>query len=245
MARRAGKKHKKHSVNTLSVSESRKLWTNHPVDVWLQFFQEIAPEQKWQKANASELVCICPYHPDKNPSFHISFGRRLARGFSCGHREMDIIKVVKKLLNSSYEEALLAVVNRFNISEEFGKYADHLVEFQQVQDMKKAVAVAMKKVTDEAIRDRPAHLQYCFPTLCCLCSGRGLSLSSIHALPISIFPKPEHTKGYLEEKYWEMFETYFSNYLDPVKGTKYWGSVCFHYNMSTDIIFNTCTKSNL
>lgn len=48
---------------------------------------------------------LCPFHPDKNPSFSVHHGKQFYQCFSC-HEAGDVIRFVQEIEGCSFTEAL-------------------------------------------------------------------------------------------------------------------------------------------
>ena len=57
-----------------------------------------------QKSGGSSMG-LCPFHPDKNPSFSVRHGKQFYQCFSC-HEAGDVIRFVQEIEGCSFTEAL-------------------------------------------------------------------------------------------------------------------------------------------
>jgi len=215
---------------TVNKKALTKLWSCVPINEWLMYFREIAPDQKWQQASSSIVRCCCPYHDEKSPSFTINFAKGFARCFgSCEKYVSDPISLVAKLKNCGTREAQLSIYERFNLQDTFSISSDNLDHYVQISEMKKAAATAFQQVTAELIREDPPHLAYCKNALYYLTEVRKIPLNTLHALPVGIFAKPIHVKKYMPEMAMhQLYDEYFAKY----NNNNFWGAIAFHYNDS-------------
>lgn len=230
--KKRGRKPKKPFSNK-GLANVKRLWKIKTAQEWFELLNEIAPQYRWEMNGQSQIKGCCPYHQENTPSFNLSFTRSFGRCFGCDKNVVDITALIAKLRGCSYTEALLFLHNRFNISEILGNGAEELNKYHQIQEMKKAVAVASGKVLAEYVRDRPAHLNYCKPAIEYLVQGRGLPLESLPGLPVGVFAKPEHIKKYIEDP---SLHPVFEDYFKEQNNRTFWGSVMMHYNDSPGTI---------
>lgn len=231
MARTPGSTTKKSGKKgtPLNIRAVKKLWSTIKIDEWFTYLQEIAPDQKWEIASSSIIKGCCPYHDEKTPSFMINFNKRHARCFgACEKFVTDPISLIAKLKNCSVREAQLSLYERFNLKDNFGIGSDQLDRYVQVQEMKKATAIAFQQVMAELIRENPDHLAYCRTALFYLVHVRKLPLNTLSALPVGIYAKPAHVKKYLDQSVHDLYDEYFA-YTNK---TDNYGAVVLHYNDS-------------
>ena len=221
----ARQKKEKSSDRKLQTEALRNLWRKVPINQWLHLLMKANPEGKWTIAGHAIKGC-CPYHPDKNPSFTLSFDKCIGKCFgSCGKVVTDLIAFYAKVSRVSYTAALTDLATQIDFTEIIGPGANELSEFNRIQEMKKAAAVAMRKVIEEYVRDRPAYLEYIKPALIYLVHGRKVPINLLGHLPLGIFAKPEHLKKYIDEDYHALFDGYFEKVASAFDG-----GICFHYN---------------
>ena len=177
---------------------------------------------------------MCPYHPDSTPSFHLRFDRRMGKcfGSGCGKYVDDIVSLFAHLRKRDYADTLVWLNTRLNLTDIVGDVAGDLSEYRQIQEMKKQAAVAFGKVVDEYLRDKSEHLDYLRPGLTYLETGRGIPSYMLSQLPVSVFPKPEHAKAYIDREYHSIYDDFFAKWNAP----QYYGDIVFHYNDSPSSI---------
>jgi hypothetical protein len=213
------------------LEDIKKLWKSVPPGEWLSLLQEIAPDNKWILHGQNQIKGLCPYHDDSDPSFVLTFSRGMGKCFgSCEKVVVDLVSLVSKLRVCSYTEALMFLNSRFGLSMILGeKTTNALSEYNQIQEMKKATAVAMRRLMSEVIRDAPPHLKYCFPAVQYFTKARGLPIDTLVHLPIGVFGKPEHIKKHIED---DMLHPLYDKYFETYQSPTYWGCPVFHYNDS-------------
>ena len=212
----------------------QELWWRIPVKEWYNLLQQAKFKGRWELKGNTVKGC-CPYHDDSTPSFVIDFAHGRAKCFgSCGKYVKDPISLYAKVNECSYLAAVSDLSSRFDLHAIFGDGLNDLAQFNNQQEMKKYAAMAMRKVIDEYVRDRPKHLEYLLPAIQYLQQGRHIPLNAIGSLPVGIFAKPEHLKKYIPEDFHDLFDVYFKKVNEAFIGTKEipskFGSVCFHYN---------------
>ena len=208
----------------------RKLWKTVNPGTWAQLLREVAPQNEWQLAGTT-IKGRCPYHDDSDPSFVLDFAKGYGRcyGAGCNKYVTNIVALFSKLLRVSDAEATLWLNQRIDLSSALGSgVADQIGAYSLLQDMKKAAAMAFSQVVQEYIRDKPEKLSYLEPGFLYLTKGRNIPIEVLGALPVSLFPKPEHAKKYIPEAFHAEYDKYFQKY----QNARYWGSVIFHYNDS-------------
>ncbi len=227
-------KQKKTKAKTIkdvgSRTEIKRLWKTIPVAEWLALFQELAPENRWEMEGLGSIKGCCPYHEDGNPSFHLSFTRSMGKCFGdvCEKVVVDIVGFVAKLRRCNYTEALIFLNDRFNLSDKLLANADELNQYNNIQELKKQVAMAGNKILIDVYRDNPDNLAYCRPALTYLIGARKLPVEILHLLPVGVFAKPNHMKKYIDGQYHDAFDTYFKKY----QSMAFWGGLLFYYNDS-------------
>ena len=230
----ARKKKAPNQGNDSMRAVSRKLWNVIRPHDWHGLLVEISPEYQWTMVNNHTITGCCPYHDDKTPSFTLHFNKRIGKCFgSCGKLVVDIVAMVAKLRHASYDETLIFLIARFSLSESMGKELDGLSEFTRLQEVKKAIAIAMNGVMTEYIRDKPEHLEYCRPAIVYLNEIRGLPIDVLPLLPIGIFPKPVHLRRHIPDA--SMHEEVLE-YLKGYDNAAHYGAICYHYNDSPNTI---------
>jgi hypothetical protein len=208
-------------------AEIKKLWTAIPPQEWLSLLQELAPDGQWALKGQSQIVGCCPYHDENTPSFKLSIHKGMGKCFgACEKYVYNPVNLVAKLRTCSTQEALIFLHGRFGL-EGIIKNIDTLNHYNQLQEMKKAAAIAMNALMSEVIRDNPDHLKYCRPALDYIVKHRKIPMESLPNLPIGLLGKPEHLKAYIQDaSLHPMFDEYFAKYANST----YWGSIMFHYN---------------
>lgn len=219
----------------LNAGALKALWKKIPIQEWRRLLQGINHEGQWT-VNGNTIKGRCPYHNDHTPSFVLNFDKCIGKCFgSCGKVVTDLVSLFAKISQRSYAEALVELASQFDLGDIIGPGVDELAEFNASQEMKKAVAQAMRLVIDEYLREKPMHLEYLRPALSYLVKGRGIPLNLLGTgpmLPIGIFAKPEHLKKHIPAEYHELFSKYFVK----INTKAWWGSICFHYNIQPGCI---------
>lgn len=208
----------------------KQFWKKIPASEWLRILQQVNRGGLWS-LNGRVLKGRCPYHDDNNPSMMLYFDKCFGKCFGCGKTITDLVALYAKLTNQNYSYALVELGGKLDLPELVGSGVNDLAEFNNLQEMKKSAAVAMHRVIEEFVRDRPEHLVYLLPGLRYLVQGRKLDLGCLRDLPVGLFAKPEHLKKYIPENQHQLFDKYFAR-VDP----RWYGSVCFHYNSNPGII---------
>ena len=210
--------------------EIKRLWKIKSVPEWLTLLQELAPELGWEMEGQSSIKGRCPYHDDANPSFHLNFHKSMGKCFgdTCEKVVVDLVNLVAKLRHSNYTEALMFLQNRWQLGDTLLSNSDELNKYNNVQELKKHVAMASNKVLIEVLRDNPNHLAYCRPALIYLLEARNLPMAVLHALPVGVFAKPEHLKKHMPDTLHALFDEYFKKY----QSVAFWGALLFYYNDS-------------
>lgn len=221
------KKNAARSDHKLQAGALKLLWKKVPVREWHRIISKADPKGKWSIEGHNIIKGCCPYHDDTTPSFKLNFNMCLGKCFgSCGKVVTDLVNFYARISHKNYSQALLELSSQFDISEIIGPEANELPAFNNQQEMKKWAAIAMHKVLEEHLRERPRHLEYLRPALLYLTVGRKLPFEALGHLPIGVYAKPEHLKKYIPDDYHRIFDSYFSK----VDGKNWWGSICFHYN---------------
>lgn len=228
----ARKKKKPQSIKEVGGRmEIKRLWRTIPPPEWLQLFHELAPENRWEMEGLHSIKGCCPYHEDANPSFHLNFMKGMGKCFgdTCEKVVVDLVNLVAKLRHCSYTEALMFLNDRFQIGDKLLSNADELNKYNNIQELKKQVAMASNKVLIEVLRDNPDHLDYVRPALVYLIESRKLPAETLHTLPVGVYAKPEHLKKHIANgQLHPLFDEYFAKY----QSTVYWGALMFYYNDS-------------
>lgn len=81
-----------------------------------------------------EIVGICPFHPDSNPSMHVKNDLKLYKCFVC-NKGGDCINFVKSYKNISYIEAIKEIVNILNIDIDLKYLNSHSQYSQEDEDI--------------------------------------------------------------------------------------------------------------
>ncbi|MEN9208283.1 MAG: DNA primase [Gloeomargarita sp. GMQP_bins_14] len=66
------------------------------------------------RRQGKDLVGLCPFHDDKNPSFHVNPQKQLYHCFSCGAGG-DAIKFLMELGKTSFQEVILDLAHRYQV----------------------------------------------------------------------------------------------------------------------------------
>lgn len=214
------------------VATLQKIWKALTPSQWLSVFMAIAPQYRWQLKGVT-ITALCPYHNENTPSFKLQTTRGFGKCFgSCGKHVYDIVELVRFLRKCTYTEALLFLINEYNIANVLEADTDKLNEYHTLQEMKKQAAMAFNSLLIEFLRDSPKHLSYLVPAATYLIRGRNLDPRVIHRLPVGVFGKPEHVKAHFQDKkYIEEYDKYFGE-----NSYVHWGKIIFHYNDSTGTI---------
>ena len=211
----------------------RDIWGAASAADWLTLLQRIAPQQKWSR-NGQTITGLCPYHDEKTPSMKLQFNKRLGKCFGCEKTVTDIVQFIAKLQGSSYLATLLFLNNEFKLGDILENDAGRFAEIHELEEMKKAAAVAFGKLAEEFVRDHPKHLDYMRVAATYLEKARNVPMYMVPELPVAIFGKPEHVKKYMPEEYHEAYDKYFRD----VNNRKMWGDLIFWYNDSPATISN-------
>lgn len=203
----------------------KKIWTAVSVAEWMDLFIRTAPDRKWTRNNNS-IKCCCPYHDDHDPSFSLNFSSYYGKCWSCRKFVVDIVQFTAKLMGVGHAEALTYLNTELDLATKLGGDLDKLTEYHREEETKKQAAVAMTKLLEEYIRDKPDYLSYFQPALVYLTKGRKIPLGNLPQLPVRIFGKPEHMKKYMDPEYHDLYDDIFKE----SNKASYWGSVCFTYN---------------
>jgi DNA primase len=66
------------------------------------------------KKSGRNWIGLCPFHPDKDPSFSVSEEKQIFHCFGCGEGG-DVFKFLMKMQGMSFVEAVKALANRYGI----------------------------------------------------------------------------------------------------------------------------------
>jgi len=80
---------------------------------------EVISEYLPLKRVGSSYSALCPFHPEKTPSFYVSPSKQIWKCFGCG-KGGDVIKFVAEYENLSYREAAKLLAERYNIEVDLG-----------------------------------------------------------------------------------------------------------------------------
>ncbi len=198
----------------LTVSAIKALWDKEHIQNWRRLLQNINPDGQWTVNGNASIKGRCPYHDDRTPSFLLHFDKKIGKCFGCGKVVTDLVALYARAGNLSYAEALVDLSAQFNLPDLMGPGIDNLVEFNAIQEMKKAAASATREVIDEYLREKPPYLSYLAPAMAYLNRGRGIPLNILGQkpmLPVGIWAKPEHLKKYIPKEYGDLFDKYFAS----------------------------------
>jgi DNA primase len=67
------------------------------------------------KKNGRNWIGLCPFHPDKDPSFSVSEEKQLFHCFGCG-QSGDVFKFLMKMQGMNFVEAVKVLANRYGIT---------------------------------------------------------------------------------------------------------------------------------
>ena len=215
------------TARKLKPSDIRNLWHSISVSEWFRILNKIAPNNKWTCKGTTITGCCC-YHDDSTPSMVLNFSKAIGRCFGCGHPVTDLIQLVAKLRGCSYIEALTYLTTEFELEKAIGDGFNELEEYNKLSEMKKQAAMGMHKLMDEYVREHSTkkYLAYMRPAMIYLTIARHIGLNVLGALPVGVFPKPEHIKPFIDQQYHDLYDSYFAKVNNP----SCWGGVCFHYN---------------
>ena len=220
---------KEHLINKDSIKNT---WGIRPPQEWLSLLQEISPSNEWKLKGQTLIVGKCPYHSDATPSFTLSFDKRMGKCFGAGCEKLvtDIVNLVAKLRNCSYAESLLFIYNRFNLGDTIAAKAGEFTKYNQVQEVKKATAIAMSKIVELVLAEDgcPPHLEYCIPAVDYLVSVREIPKAILPMMPVGVVGKPVHMKEFIPAGLHAAYDEYFKQ----IDSNTYYGCLCFHYNDS-------------
>lgn len=221
------------ATSPTGLIDVKAMWSVVLPQQWHQFFVEIAPQYTWEMVSKDSIRGRCPYHDDSSPSFSLNFTKRMGKCFGCEKYVSDIVNLVAKLLDVDYASALVRLQSKFGLDAIIGDKASELGQYNAVQEMKKAAAIAFNELLLEVIRDKPSLLSYCNPAALYLTETRELPQKIMHRLPVGVFGKPLHVKPYIKDPYlWELYEGYFHKF----NTTDFYGSIIYHYNDSPGTI---------
>jgi DNA primase len=68
-----------------------------------------------KKSGRDSMTGLCPFHPEKTPSFHVSPSKQLYHCFGC-HEGGDVIRFLEKVENLSFPEAVERLAQRAGIT---------------------------------------------------------------------------------------------------------------------------------
>ena len=76
---------------------------------------EVVREHVALKSAGSSLKGLCPFHDEKNPSFHVTPSKGFWYCFGCGEGG-DVFSFIQKVEHSTFSEAVEKLANKYNIS---------------------------------------------------------------------------------------------------------------------------------
>jgi len=76
--------------------------------------RQVVGEYVTLKKSGRNWIGLCPFHPDKDPSFSVSEEKQIFHCFGCGESG-DVFKFLMKMQGMSFVEAVKALANRYGI----------------------------------------------------------------------------------------------------------------------------------
>ena len=67
------------------------------------------------KKSGRNWIGLCPFHPDKDPSFSVNEEKQLFHCFGCG-QSGDVFKFLMKMQGMNFVEAVKVLANRYGIA---------------------------------------------------------------------------------------------------------------------------------
>lgn len=114
------------------------------------------------RRQGKDLVGLCPFHEDRNPSLHVSPHKQLYHCFSCGAGG-DVIKFLTEIKKTSFSEAVLDLAQRYQVPirtlapEQQQQLQRQLTQRQQLYEILALAshfyAFALEQPTATAVRD--------------------------------------------------------------------------------------------
>jgi len=225
---------KKASVN-ISIKKSKAIWKEVSPDDWLELLKELKPDSKWTLAGDT-IKGLCPFHAETSPSFKIYLEKGFAYcfGSSCNAYYWDPIRLVAKLVKTSYPEAIRKLKNRFDIKlpSTFVKNA------QQIEDnlqLKNTLLHYMNIELMEALED-PENPEFAYikPSIDWL-KRRQIPINVVHRWPVGVVPTWKRLHARLEKTEKELqvpaYE-YMKECFGAPGETKHEGSLVFAHATS-------------
>lgn len=154
------------------------------------------------KKRGKNYVALCPFHPDKNPSFYISKEKGLFHCFGCGEGG-NIYNFVMKIENVGFERAVEMVAKWANIEIPQFEYGE---EKKKIYDIHEKLAEYFNKKLNEN-KDLISYLL-----------NRGIDLDTIQKFKLGFAPKSiaeflnENSKDEIDIKETGIFP--YSNFIE-------------------------------
>lgn len=113
----------------------RKQWWKQSPEQWSTFLISLGAQEV--KTTGARVSLCCPYHVDSHPSasLHTQKGGFKCWSANCGHTEHDPIKLVERLANCSYADALDTFKRFFNLTRSLT--SDEVTGFYQDEKYRK------------------------------------------------------------------------------------------------------------
>jgi DNA primase len=109
---------------------------------------DIISEHVALKKSGRNWLGLCPFHPEKTPSFMVSSDKGIFKCFGCGAGG-DVLSFLQRKTNQSFAQVIADLASRYGIKVE---YTDEKIELkQQILDLNK---IAAKFYTEKLFEDK-------------------------------------------------------------------------------------------
>jgi len=222
----------KKPVSNLSAKKLKEIWGKITKANWLTLLQEYKPQNNWT-LSGKEIIGLCPYHSEQQPSFRVYLDRGYAICYGCNHYEWNPIKFFGDVSGLGYAGGLKELRKRFNLR--LPQTHTQNAQFIEDNDALKMVLYEAMQLEFSELMENPEDPKYVYAQESGLIGWlrqRDFSEEAVHKWPVGVLPNRFRLSERLEEighkDKIEAAQKYLEDYLSiPGTPSQFEGSIVF------------------